>query len=88
MPPQTKLKPLPAELVVNDCRFLKEENERLICFNRFIERPAKPVAPEKSAKPVAPKATSAAPKPVEPRADNKGAFDLWWEWVVSRLIAR
>ena len=67
---------------------MKEENERLICFNRFIERPAKPVAPEKSAKPVAPKATSAAPKPVEPRADNKGAFDLWWEWVVSHSIAR
>ena len=87
VPPRTKPKPGPAE-VVNDCRFLKEDDERLICFNRFIERPAKPVAPEKSAKPVAPKATSAAPKPVEPRADNKGAFDLWWEWVVSRLIAR
>jgi len=66
-------------LQLNDCRFLKDDNERLICFNRFVENPAKPVAP---------KATSAAPKPVEPRADNKDSFDLWWEWVVSRLIAR
>ena len=96
LPPRTKPKPGPAE-VVNDCRFLKEDDERLICFNRFVENPAKPVAPEnsakpvvpeKSAKPVAPMARSAAPKPVEPRADNKGSFDLWWEWVVSRLIAR
>ena len=96
VPPRTKPKPGPAE-VVNDCRFLKEDDERLICFNRFVENPAKPVAPEnstkpvvpeKSAKPVAPMARSAAPKPVEPRADNKDSFDLWWEWVVSRLIAR
>ncbi len=81
-------------LQLNDCRFLKDDNERLICFNRFVENPAKPVAPENSAKPlapknsakpVAPKARSAAPKPVEPRADNKDSFDLWWEWVVSRL---
>ena len=54
--PRTKPKPGPAE-VVNDCRFLKDDDERLICFNRFVEKPAKPVAPE---------ATSAAPKPVEP----------------------
>ena len=95
VPPRTKPKPGPAE-VVNDCRFLKEDDERLICFNRFVENPAKPVAPEnsakpvpeKSAKPVAPMARSAAPKPVEPRADNKDSFDLWREWVVNRLIAR
>ena len=87
VPPRTKPKPGPAE-VVNDCRFLKEDDERLICFNRFVENPAKPVAPGNSAKPVAPKARSAAPKPSEPRADKKDSFDLWWEWVVSRLIAR
>ena len=96
VPPRTKRKPGPAE-VVNDCRFLKEDDERLICFNRFVEtpaervapeKPAKPLAPKNSAKPVAPEARSAAPKPVEPRADNKDSFDLWWEWVVSRLIAR
>jgi hypothetical protein len=52
VPPQTKTEPVPAK-VVNDCRFLKE----LICFNRFVENPAKPTAP---------KATSAAPSPVEP----------------------
>jgi hypothetical protein len=63
--PRTKPKPGPAE-VVNDCRFLKDENERLICFNQFVEDPAWRVAPEKQAEPVAPKATSAAPKPVEP----------------------
>jgi hypothetical protein len=72
VPPQTRLKPLPAELVVNDCRFLKDDDERLICFNRFVENPAEPVAPEKSAKPVAPKATSAAPKPVEPTVGMGG----------------
>jgi hypothetical protein len=87
VPPRTKPKPLPVE-TVNDCRFLKDHDQRLICFNRFVENPAEPVAPEKSAKPVAPKATSAAPKPVEPRTDNKDSFDLWWEWVKSHLIAR
>jgi hypothetical protein len=96
VPPRTKSKPGPAE-VVNDCRFLKEDDERLICFNGFVENPAKPVPPENSAKPLAPKnsakpvapeARSAAPKPVEPTADKKDSFDLWWEWVVSRLTAR
>jgi hypothetical protein len=65
VPPRTKPKPGPAE-VVNDCRFLKEDDERLICFNRFVENPGRPVAPEKQAEPVAPKGTPAAPKPVEP----------------------
>ena len=65
VPPRTKRKPGPAE-VVNDCRFLKEDDERLICFNRFVENPGRPVAPEKQAEPVAPKGTPAAPKPVEP----------------------
>jgi hypothetical protein len=57
--PQPKPMPLPAK-VVSDCRFSEDENARLICFNQFAEKPAKPVAP---------KATSAAPvapKPVEP----------------------
>jgi hypothetical protein len=52
VPPRTKQKPLPAE-VVNDCRFLKEDDERLICFNQFVETPDKPVVA---------KAMSAAPK--------------------------
>src|SRR5258708_18453613 len=59
VPPRPKRKPGPAE-VVNDCRFLKDDDERLICFNRFVENPAKPLAPENPAKPVAPKAPSAA----------------------------
>ena len=58
LPPQPNPMPLPAK-VVTDCRFSKDENERLTCFNQFAEKPAKPVAP---------KATSAAPKPVEPTA--------------------
>jgi hypothetical protein len=58
VPPQTKLQPLPTELVVNDCRFLKDDDKRLICFNRFVENPAEPVAPEKSVKPVTPKTTA------------------------------
>jgi hypothetical protein len=56
LPPQPNPTPLPAK-VVTDCRFSQSEDERLICFNRFVEKPAKPVAP---------KATSVAPKPVEP----------------------
>jgi hypothetical protein len=52
VPPQTKPKPLPAK-IATDCRFLKEDDERLICFNRFVERPA-----------VAPKATFATQKHV------------------------
>jgi hypothetical protein len=50
--------PLPAK-VVTDCHFSKDDNKRLICFNQFAEKPAKPAAP---------KATSAAPKQVEPTA--------------------
>jgi hypothetical protein len=45
VPPQTKPEPVPAK-VVDDCRFLKDDDERLICFNRFVEKPAKPVAPK------------------------------------------
>ena len=56
VPPRTKPKPGPAK-VVNDCRFLKEDDERLICFNRFVEYPAKPVAPAKPAKPEVPNGT-------------------------------
>jgi hypothetical protein len=52
LPPQPNPMPLRAK-VVTDCRFSKDENERLICFNQFAEKPAKPAAP---------KATSAAPK--------------------------
>lgn len=36
-PPQPKPKP-PAAKGVNDCRFLKEEDERLTCFNRFADK--------------------------------------------------
>jgi len=56
VPPEPKFKPPPAT-VVSDCRFLKEEDERLICFNRFVERPTRPAAP---------RATSIAPKSVVP----------------------
>jgi hypothetical protein len=60
LPPQQQPNPMPPRAkVVTDCRFSKDENERLICFNEFAEKPAKPAAP---------KATSAAPKPVEPTA--------------------
>lgn len=36
--PDPKPKPPVAKLVA-DCRFLKEEDERLACFNRFLARP-------------------------------------------------
>ena len=36
-PPQPKPKPAAAK-GVNECRFLKEEDERLTCFNRFVDK--------------------------------------------------
>jgi hypothetical protein len=43
VPPVPKPKP-PTAKVVADCKFLKEEDERLGCFNRFLVKPARPVA--------------------------------------------
>ena len=60
VPPQTKPEKVPTK-VVSDCRFLKDDDERLICFNRFVENPANAVAPKATS------ATPAAPKPLEPR---------------------
>jgi hypothetical protein len=42
-----------------DCRYLKEEDERLICFNKFTETTAKPPAKKKPAPKAAPKAAPA-----------------------------
>jgi hypothetical protein len=41
--PDPKPKPPVAKLVA-DCKFLKEEDERLGCFNRFLEQPEPPKA--------------------------------------------
>ena len=54
VPPDPKPKPSVAK-VVADCKFLKEEDERLGCFNRFLVQPAQPAAP-KAARKAAPKA--------------------------------
>src|ERR1700693_2969386 len=54
VPPDPKPKP-PVAKVVADCKFLKEEDERLGCFNRFLVPPARPAAP-KAARKAAPKA--------------------------------
>jgi len=54
VPPDPKPKPSVAK-VVADCKFLKEEDERLGCFNRFLVQPARPAAP-KAARKAAPKA--------------------------------
>jgi hypothetical protein len=48
LPPDPKPKP-PAVKVVADCKFLKEEDERLGCFNRFLVKPARPVGTKKGA---------------------------------------
>ena len=53
VPPDPKPKP-PVAKVVADCKFLKEEDQRLGCFNRFLEHPARP-AP-KAAQKATPKA--------------------------------
>ena len=68
LPPQTKPEAVPAK-VVTDCRFSKDENERLTCFNQLAEKPAKPKAT--SAAPVAPKPVD--PTLVAPNAPTTGA---------------
>jgi hypothetical protein len=52
IPPAPKPKP-PVAKAVADCKFLREEDERLGCFNRFVAQPA---ATPKAARKVAPKA--------------------------------
>jgi hypothetical protein len=49
--PDPKPKP-PAAKVVTDCRFLKEQDERLACFNRFLAPPT----PTKTGQKTTPKA--------------------------------
>jgi hypothetical protein len=44
----------PTAKVVADCKFLKEEDERLGCFNRFLVKPARPTAVPKGAPKVQP----------------------------------
>jgi hypothetical protein len=46
VPPDPKPEP-PVAKVVNDCKFLKEEDERLGCFNRYLVQPAPPKASRK-----------------------------------------
>ena len=53
VPPDPKPKP-PAAKVVADCKFLKEEDERLGCFNRFLVKPARPAGVPKGAPKVQP----------------------------------
>jgi hypothetical protein len=53
VPPVPKPKP-PTAKVVADCKFLKEEDERLGCFNRFVTKPAQPAAVPKGAPKVQP----------------------------------
>src|SRR6516164_6611495 len=54
-----KIKPAPKQVsapakTVQDCRFLKEEDERLNCFNRFVNPPPKKnAAQQKLKKPAA-----------------------------------
>jgi hypothetical protein len=52
IPPAPKPKPAVAKAVV-DCKFRKEEDERLGCFNRFVVPPA---ATPKAVREAAPKA--------------------------------
>ena len=52
IPPDPKPKP-PVAKTVADCKFLKEEDERLACFNRFSAQPA---AAPKAARKATPKA--------------------------------
>jgi hypothetical protein len=51
IPPDPKPKP-PTAKAIADCKFLKEEDERLGCFNRFLVKP--PVARKKGSAKVQP----------------------------------
>jgi hypothetical protein len=53
IPPAPKTKP-PVAKAIADCKFLKEEDERLGCFNRFVAQPA--ATPKAARKAAAPKA--------------------------------
>ena len=64
-----KIKPAPKPVsapakTVQDCRFVKEEDERLNCFNRFVNPPTKKnTAQQKLKKPAA---GTMAPGPAKP----------------------
>jgi hypothetical protein len=49
--PDPKQKPPVAKLVA-ECRFLKEQDERLACFNRFLAPAKPPIAAQKAAPPI------------------------------------
>src|SRR5450759_2020982 len=49
MAPEPKQVSAPAK-TVQDCRFVKEEDERLACFNRFVDPPPKKTATQKRRK--------------------------------------
>jgi hypothetical protein len=63
-----KIKPEPKQVsapakTVQDCRFLEEEDERLNCFNRFVNTPTKKnIAQQKLKKPAA---STSAPSPAK-----------------------
>ena len=64
-----KIKPAPKQVsapakTVEDCRFLKEEDERLNCFNRFVNPPAKKSTAQQKLK--KPAAGTMAPGPAKP----------------------
>jgi hypothetical protein len=63
-----KIKPAPKPVsvpakTVEDCRFLKEEDERLNCFNRFVNRPPKKNTAQQ--KPKKPAVGTVAPPPAK-----------------------
>src|SRR5215813_3561002 len=52
-----KIKPAPKEVsapakIVKECRFIEEEDERLTCFNRFVNASSKKNSPSKSPAPL------------------------------------
>jgi hypothetical protein len=47
--------------VIEDCRLVKQEDQRLTCFNRFLELPVKPAIPEIAPVTLKPAASKAQP---------------------------
>ena len=80
-----KIAPAPKQVsapakTVRDCRFVKEEDKRLNCFNRFVAAPAPLTAAPAPVAPAAPAPLAAAPAPVATSPTNSVAAQLAKPW--------
>ncbi|THD61106.1 MAG: hypothetical protein E7813_22190 [Bradyrhizobium sp.] len=80
VPPAPKKKPGIAK-VLNDCKFIMEQDQRLGCFNRFLVqppprvKPARAIEARRNGQP--PRPDGSIPKAATPTADTKQAAVRW-----------